>query len=138
VFPHNIISPNHPLLKGFDDNFLVPHSRYTQVSKEDILKVPQLEILAESDISGIHIVCDRSNRQFFITGHSEYDRCTLASEYFRDLKKGLDIQIPYNYFPQDNIENIPPFSWCCHANLMFSNWLNYCVYQQTPFDLSTL
>ncbi len=138
VFPHRIVSPNHPLLKGFDDIFMVPHSRYTQVSKEDILKVPELEILTESEISGIHIVCDRSNRQFFITGHSEYDRDTLANEFFRDLQKGLDIQVPYNYFPQNDPEKTPPFSWCCHANLMFSNWLNYCVYQQTPFDLSQL
>jgi len=142
VFPHKIISPNHPLLKGFDDNFLAPHSRHTQVSKEDILKVPELEILTESKISGIHIVCDRSNRQFFITGHSEYDRNTLANEFFRDIfrdmKKGLDIEVPFNYFPQNDPELTPPFSWCCHANLMFSNWLNYCVYQQTPFDLSTL
>lgn len=138
VFPHKIISPNHPLLKGFDDNFLAPHSRHTQVSKEDILKVPELEILTESKISGIHIVCDRSNRQFFITGHSEYDRNTLANEFFRDMKKGLDIDVPFNYFPQNDPELTPPFSWCCHANLMFSNWLNYCVYQQTPFDLSTL
>lgn len=138
VFPHTISSPNHPLLKGFDDVFLVPHSRHTEIRKEDILKVPDLEILAESEISGVHIVCDRNCRKFFITGHSEYDRETLANEFFRDVSKGLDIQIPYNYFPNNDPEKTPVFSWCCTANLMFSNWLNYCVYQQTPFDLSEL
>lgn len=138
IFPHSINVPTHPLLKGFDDVFFVPHSRHTEVKRSDIEKIPQLEILTESEISGIHIVCDRANRQFFITGHSEYDRDTIANEFFRDLKKGLQIQVPYNYFPENDPERIPHFSWCCHANLMFSNWLNYCVYQQTPFDLSDL
>lgn len=138
VFPHTICSENNPLLKGFDDIFYVPHSRHTEIRKEDILKVPQLEILAESDISGVHIVCDQSNRQFFITGHSEYDKNTIANEFFRDLSKGLDIKIPYNYFPDNDPEKTPNNLWSGHANLLFSNWLNYCVYQQTPFNLNDL
>ncbi len=138
VFPHKIVSANNPLLKGFDDSFLVPHSRYTDTRREDIVKVPELDILSESEISGVYIVSDLANRNFFISGHSEYERLTLANEYFRDVKKGLDIKAPFNYFPENNPEASPNFSWCCHANLMFSNWLNYCVYQQTPFDLSEL
>ncbi|MFA5658312.1 MAG: homoserine O-succinyltransferase [Oscillospiraceae bacterium] len=138
VYPHKTVSPNHPLLKGFDDIFYVPHSRYTEVRREDILKIPELEILAESELSGIHLVGDRTNRQYFITGHSEYDRETLANEFFRDLSKGLDIQIPCNYFPNNDPEKTPLFSWSCTANLMFSNWLNYCIYQQTPFDLEQI
>lgn len=138
VYPHKIISSNHPMLKGFDDVFYVPHSRHTEIKKEDVLNVPELEILAESDISGIHIINDITSRQFFITGHSEYDRDTLAAEFFRDVSKGLDIKVPYNYFPNNDPEKTPVFTWCCAANLMFSNWLNYCIYQQTPFDLSEL
>ncbi len=138
VFPHRILSENNPLLKGFDDIFYVPHSRYTEIRKEDIIKIPKLEILAESTISGINTVCDNLNRQFFILGHSEYDRNSLASEFFRDLSKGLDIKVPYNYFPDNDPEKTPKSQWCCHANLMFSNWLNYCVYQQTPFNLNEL
>lgn len=138
IFPHSIVSPNHPLLKGFDDVFYVPHSRHTEIKREDIDKVYNLQLLTESKLSGVHIVCDRTNRQYFITGHSEYDRSTLAYEYFRDKNKGLDVKLPYNYFPDDDCNKPPIFSWCCTANLMFSNWLNYCVYQQTPFNLSEL
>ncbi|MFT3952659.1 MAG: homoserine O-succinyltransferase [Oscillospiraceae bacterium] len=138
VFPHTINQPNHPLLKGFDDVFTVPHSRHTEIRRVDVENIPALTILAESTLSGIHIIADRTNRQFFFTGHSEYDRGTLAEEFFRDLGKGLDIQVPYGYFPDDDAEKTPHFSWCCHANLLFSNWLNYCVYQQTPFDLEAL
>lgn len=138
IFPHKAEVENCILLKGFDDIFLVPHSRNTEIRREDIDKVPQLEILTSSELSGVHIVANKNGRQYFITGHSEYDRDTIANEYFRDLDKGLDIQIPYNYFPDDNPENTPVFSWRCTANLMFSNWLNYCVYQKTPFDLDEL
>lgn len=138
IFPHKAEVENCILLKGFDDIFLVPHSRNTEIRREDIEKVPQLEILTSSELSGVHIVANKNGRQYFITGHSEYDRDTIANEYFRDLDKGLDIQIPYNYFPDDNPENTPVFSWRCTANLMFSNWLNYCVYQKTPFDLDEL
>jgi homoserine O-succinyltransferase len=138
IFPHKVEVENCALLRGFDDIFLVPHSRNTEVRREDIMKVHQLEILTSSDISGVHIVANRNGRQYFITGHSEYDRDTIANEYFRDLAKGIDIQIPYNYFPDDNPENKPVFSWKCTANLMFANWLNYCVYQKTPFNLEEL
>ncbi|MDE6500629.1 MAG: homoserine O-succinyltransferase [Ruminococcus sp.] len=138
IFPHRAEVENCRILCGFDDVFLVPHSRNTEVRREDIEKIPQLEILTSSEISGVHIVANKNGRQYFITGHSEYDRDTIANEYFRDVKKGIDIQIPYNYFPDDNPENTPVFSWRCTANLMFSNWLNYCVYQKTPYNLDEL
>lgn len=138
IFPHRAEVSNCQLLRGFDDIFLVPHSRNTEVRREDIEKIPQLEILTSSDISGIHIVANKNGRQYFITGHSEYDRDTIANEYRRDLEKGIDIQIPYNYFPDDDPDKMPLFSWKCTANLMFSNWLNYCVYQKTPYNLDEL
>lgn len=138
IFPHKAEVSNSKLLMGFDDEFLVPHSRHTEIRREDIEKIEQLEILTSSEISGIHIVANKNGRQYFITGHSEYDRETIANEYFRDLEKGLDIKIPYNYFPDDDITKTPKFSWRCTANLMFSNWLNYCVYQLTPFNLEEL
>lgn len=138
IFPHRAEVSNCQLLRGFDDIFLVPHSRNTEIRREDIEKIPQLEILTSSDISGIHIVANKNGRQYFITGHSEYDRDTIANEYRRDVEKGIDIQIPYNYFPDDDPDKIPLFSWKCTANLMFSNWLNYCVYQKTPYNLDEL
>mgnify|MGYP000890031271 FL=1 len=138
IFPHKIEKPNHPLLKGFDEIFMVPHSRHTEIRREDIEKNPSLEILTSSEQAGIHIVADKTGRQFFITGHSEYDRDTIANEYFRDKDKGLDIDLPVNYFPENNPDKMPLYTWRCHANLMFSNWLNYCVYQPTPFNLDEL
>lgn len=138
IFPHNIERVNSQLLKGFDEGFLAPHSRHTEVRREDILKNPNLEISASSDIAGVHIVANKNGRQYFIMGHSEYDRNTLAEEYFRDVQKGADIQMPYNYFPNDDASKQPVFKWRCHANLMYSNWLNYCVYQRTPFNLKDL
>ena len=138
IFPHRAEVSNCQLLRGFDDIFYVPHSRNTEVRREDIERIPQLEILTSSDISGVHIVANKNGRQYFITGHSEYDRDTIANEYRRDLEKGIDIQLPYNYFPGDNPDNMPVFSWRCTANLMFSNWLNYCVYQKTPYNLDEL
>lgn len=138
IFPHRAEVSNCQLLRGFDDVFLVPHSRNTEIRREDIEKIPQLEILTSSDISGIHIVANKNGRQYFITGHSEYDRDTIANEYRRDVEKGIDIQIPYNYFPDDDPDKMPLFSWKCTANLMFSNWLNYCVYQKTPYNLDEL
>lgn len=138
IFPHHIEKPMNPLLKGFDEIFMVPHSRYTETRREDIKKVSELELLTYSEISGVHIVADKSGRQYFITGHSEYDRDTISNEYFRDINKGLDIEIPANYFPNNDSSKPPLFSWRCHANLMFSNWLNYCVYQPTPYDLDEL
>ena len=138
VFPHKVLQHNHQLVRGFDDVFYVPHSRHTEVRKEDILRCGQLGILTESEISGVHIVASKDGRQFFVTGHSEYDLYTLANEYFRDVKKKMKIQLPYHYFPDDNPEKLPNFIWKSHANLMFSNWLNYFVYQQTPYNLETL
>ena len=138
VFPHKVLQHNHQLVRGFDDVFYVPHSRHTEVRKEDILRCGQLEILTESEISGVHIVASKDGRQFFVTGHSEYDLYTLANEYFRDVKKKMKIQLPFHYFPDDNPEKLPNFIWKSHANLMFSNWLNYFVYQQTPYNLETL
>ncbi len=138
IFPHRAEVSNCQLLRGFDDIFNVPHSRNTEVRREDIERIPQLEILTSSEISGVHIVANKNGRQYFITGHSEYDRDTIANEYRRDVEKGIDIQIPYNYFPNDDPNNMPVFSWRCTANLMFSNWLNYCVYQKTPYNLEEL
>ena len=138
VFPHKVLQHNHQLVRGFDDVFYVPHSRHTEVRKADILRCDQLEILTESEISGVHIIASKDGRQFFVTGHSEYDLYTLANEYYRDVKKKMKIQLPYHYFPDDNPEKLPNFIWRSHANLLFSNWLNYFVYQQTPYNLETL
>ena len=138
VFRHTVEEPNFMLFRGFDDEFWVPHSRNTTILREDIEKVPQLKILTESELSGVHIVANKNGRQYFITGHSEYDRDTLKGEYFRDKEKGAEIAVPYGYFPDDDPTKEPHFSWGCSANLLFSNWLNYCVYQQTPYDLTAL
>lgn len=138
VFEHKVLNPKHPILNGFDDIFLVPHSRHTEVRSEDIKKVAELEILAQSDIAGVDIVGDRSMRRFFILGHREYDKRTLANEYFRDLEKGLQIELPYNYFPDDDPNNKPLHTWVCHANLMFSNWLNFIVYPGTPYNIDDI
>lgn len=138
VFPHRCLEPDSLLLKGFDDTFMVPQSRYTEIRREDVERASMLRLLTYSEETGVHIVADRLGRQLFITGHSEYDRWTLANEYFRDVDKGLDISVPCNYFPNDNPTLRPLNSWKGHANLMFSNWLNYCVYQKTPFDLKNL
>jgi homoserine O-succinyltransferase len=138
IFPHRVERVNSQLMKGFDEGFLVPHSRHTEIHREDVLKNPNLEILASSDEAGVAIVANRNGRQYFVMGHCEYDRNTLADEYFRDVAKGLDVEVPYHYFPDDDPSKVPVFNWRCHANLMYSNWLNYCVYQRTPFDLNEL
>ena len=138
IFPHVVEVEHSLLLKGFDECFYVPHSRNTEVRRADIEQVSQLEILTSSPMSGVHIVANKNGRQYFITGHSEYDRDTIAQEYFRDRDKGIDIQIPYHYFPEDDPTRTPRVTWRCHANLMFSNWLNYCVYQRTPYNLDEL
>ncbi len=138
VFPHKVIVRNHPLLNGFDDVFFVPHSRYTEVSIGDIEAVPQLEMLAYSDEAGAYIIADRTDRQIFITGHAEYDRDTLKNEYLRDVDKGIEIEVPKNYFPDNDPSRPPLISWHGHASLMYSNWLNFCVYQETPYDLKDL
>lgn len=140
VFPHKVVEENRHkmLLRGFDDVFYVPHSRHTTILREDIEKVSELEILAESSEAGVYIINAKSERQFFVTGHSEYDAETLATEYFRDVDKGLDIDIPKNYFPDDNPKNPPEVKWKAHANLLYSNWLNYFVYQTTPYDIEDI
>ena len=137
-FKHHITNPVCSLLKGFGDVFHCPHSRHTEVRREDIERCPGLIIDAESYEAGVHVVSDRTERQFFLFGHWEYDRETLSKEYFRDLSKGLPINIPYNYFPDNDPTQTPIFNWSCSANLMYANWLNYCVYQETPYDLEKL
>ena len=135
VFKHRIDDELNPIFRGFDDMFYVPHSRYSEVRREDIDKVPALKIIAESAESGIYIVMTRGGREFFITGHSEYSPGTLDFEYRRDLEKGINPEIPVNYYENDNPDNPPIVRWRSHANLLFSNWLNYFVYQETPYDI---
>jgi homoserine O-succinyltransferase len=135
VFRHKTYNRTNLLTRGFDDEFLAPHSRYTEVRKEDIGKIKDLEILADSEEAGIYLVASRDLKRIFITGHSEYDPLTLKSEYDRDVAKGLDIKIPVNYFRNDDPAQTPLVKWRSHASLLFSNWLNYCVYQVTPYIL---
>lgn len=138
IFPHKSLDETHPLMRGLDDIYYVPHSRHTEIKTQDIAQVKDLQILSYSELAGIHIVADMECRKFFVTGHSEYDRDTLAREYFRDKEKGLDIDIPYNYFPNDDVNATPQMEWKGTANILFNNWLNYFVYQKTPYDLNTL
>lgn len=139
VFPHKFANPNHPMFKGFDDVFYVPHSRHSAVNIDDIRDCPKLTLLAYSDIAGMYAAADKTGRQIFITGHGEYDRDTLKNEYLRDQAKGLtDVGLPYGYFPDDDPEQTPPFVWRAAASLMYSNWLNFVVYQETPFDITKI
>lgn len=138
VFSHRVLTPNHPLMRGIDDVFALPHSRNTGVRTSDVRAHPELEILSMSDEAGVSIVANKSGRQFFILGHPEYDRDTLAREFFRDLDKGIEPKVPRNYFPEDNTERIPIMKWKSYANLLFINWLNYYVYQNTPYNLSDI
>ena len=138
LFSHRVLEPTHPLVRGFDEQFWAPHSRHTEVRSSDIRADMRLRLLSESDEAGAYIAVSRDNRQVFVTGHSEYDRNTMAGEYFRDLNKGLDIQLPRSYFPGDDPSREPPMVWRGHANLLYSNWLNYCVYQETPYSLDEL
>lgn len=138
VFPHRSLDNYHPLLRGLDEVFYVPHSRHTEIKMNDIALVKDLQVLTYSDMAGIHLVSDMACRNFYATGHSEYDRDTLFKEYFRDKSKGLNISVPYNYFPCDDPTKTPLVTWRSAANIIFSNWLNYFVYQKTPYDLSTL
>jgi len=138
VFPHRSLDNYHPLLRGFDDVFYVPHSRHTEIRRSDIALVKDLQILSYSDMAGVHLISDMDCRNFFATGHSEYDRNTLALEYFRDVNKGLKIKVPYNYFPDDDPKRTPIMTWRGSASLLFANWLNYFVYQKTPYDLNSL
>mgnify|MGYP004510653913 FL=1 len=138
IFPHTCLDDTHPLMRGLDDVYYVPHSRHTEIRMSDIAQVKDLQIISYSEEAGVHIVSDMECRNFFVTGHSEYDRDTLAKEYFRDLSKGLDIDMPVNYFPNNDTNLVPKMTWKGTANLIFNNWLNYFVYQKTPYDLSTL
>lgn len=138
VFHHRVTHKGSILFRGFDDVFMVPHSRHTTVRKEDILKVPSLKILAESEEAGVYAISTNEGRRIFITGHSEYDTDTLAQEYWRDKEAGLSIKVPENYFPQDDDSREPNSNWRSSANLLYSNWLNYFVYQSTPYDINTV
>ena len=138
VFEHRTLQPNHPLMRGFDESFRAPHSRHTEIRREDIEMCGKVEILAESDEAGVYIVASKKRRLFYVTGHSEYDAGTLAAEYFRDVDKGLDIAVPKHYFPEDDPTQEPKNVWRGHAHLLFSNWLNYFVYQSTPYDINKI
>ncbi|HBV85181.1 homoserine O-succinyltransferase [Desulfosporosinus sp.] len=138
IFKHNVNKSSlngMQLLRGFDDEFYVPHSRHTEIKHADFAIHPELEILSESDEAGIYIVVSKDGRQVFVTGHSEYDTLTLKEEYDRDIAKGLSISLPKGYFPKDDPSQIPIHNWRSHTNLLFQNWLNYYVYQETPYDL---
>ena len=138
VFSHNNLMPGHPLMRGFDEEFSAPHSRHTEVRREDIEASGRLDILAESDEAGIYICASEKRRLFYVTGHSEYDAETLGLEYKRDMSRGLDPKIPRHYFPGDDPAKTPKNTWRAHAHLLFSNWLNYFVYQNTPYDLAKI
>ena len=139
VFKHNINDPSFPLFRGFDDEFYVPHSRHTTVCIDEIEKHPELTILSQSDEAGVYIISSRGGREFYVTGHSEYSPLTLHSEYMRDKEKGLDsVEIPKNYYRNNDPSQPPLVLWRSHANLLFINWLNYFVYQATPYDISKI
>lgn len=138
VFRHRVTHKGSILFRGSDDVFMVPHSRHTTIMKRDVKKIPALKILSESDEAGVYVVSTNEGRQLFITGHSEYDPDTLAREYWRDRNAGLPIQIPVNYFPNDDVSKAPVCTWRSSANLLYSNWLNYFVYQQTPYDAKNI
>lgn len=138
VFKHTRIDSTNPILRGFDDVFYVPHSRHTEIRRDDILKVPELTILSESKESGVYMVASVNGREFFLTGHSEYSKDTLDIEYKRDLAKNLPIEMPENYYLDDNPENPPVVRWRSQANMLFVNWLNYFVYQKTPYNINAI
>lgn len=138
IFSHHLLCKTDPLVRGFDDIFLAPHSRYTEVYGTDIGKIPNLHILAESEEAGVYLVVSKDRRQVFLTGHCEYDRETLQKEYLRDKDTMEDPPLPCHYFPNDDDTKEPPMTWKSHAHLLFANWLNYYVYQETPFDLQKI
>lgn len=138
IFEHQPLDLYHPLMRGIDEKYYVPQSRHTEIRMADIAKIKDLQVLSYSPVSGVHLLSDMDCRNFFSTGHSEYDADTLATEYFRDKNKGLDIKIPYNYFPDDDTTKKPTITWRSTGILLFTNWLNYFVYQRTPYDLSNL
>ena len=134
VYAHHVKNRKIPLVRGFDDVFYAPHSRHTEVLKEDILKNPELTILAESDDAGVFLLMDQDGKKIFVMGHPEYDRYTLHNEYERDKKKGLDIDMPVNYYPDNDDTQKPLLQWRSHGNILYSNWLNYYVYQEVPYE----
>ena len=138
VFEHRALEPLNPIFRGFDDRFFVPHSRHTEVRREDIERVKELNILSESDESGVHLVMARGGRELFVTGHSEYGPLTLDGEYKRDRERGMEVDLPKHYYEGDDPERGPVVCWRGHANLLFSNWLNYFVYQETPYNIEEI
>ena len=138
VYKHNLDYKNGMLFRGFDDEFMVPHSRHTTISREDVEDNPRLKILASSEEAGLYAIMSPKGRQIFIMGHSEYDADTLNKEYVRDKNAGLPIKVPKNYFPDDDDTQEPRSTWRSHANLLYTNWLNYFVYQTTPYDIMTI
>ncbi len=138
VYDHKVEHKSSILFRGFDEVFRAPHSRHTTILREDVEKVPQLKILASSEEAGLYVISTSRGRQIFVTGHSEYDRDTLKKEYVRDVNAGLPISVPYQYFPDDDPTKDPVVTWRSHANLLYSNWLNYFVYQVTPYDITKI
>lgn len=138
VFDHTVVKPHSPLVRGFDDSFRAPHSRYTEVRAEDIEAHPELELIAVSDEAGVYIAKSIDSSNFFVFGHPEYDSVTLKAEYDRDISRGLDMHVPVNYYPNDDPSREPVSSWRSHAQLLYTNWLNYYVYQTTPYDISQI
>ncbi len=138
VYPHRVTRPGNPLVRGFDDVFVMPHSRHTALCLEDLQQTSALRVLAEGDASGPAILSTENGRRIFVTGHPEYDRLTLDAEYRRDVGKGMSVPVPYGYYPNDDPTQTPIFSWRSHAHLLYQNWLNYYVYQSTPYDLKAL
>ena len=136
VYKHRVMNRKEPLVRGFDDVFMAPHSRYTEACRKDILNNKQLKVFADSDEAGIYIAIGQDGKHIFVMGHPEYDRMTLDQEYKRDLDKGLEPQLPVNYYPDDDCNRKPVLSWRSHANNLYTNWLNYYVYQITPYDLN--
>lgn len=136
VYKHRVMNRKEPLVRGFDDVFMAPHSRYTQASRQQILDNPRLKVLADSDEAGIYIVLGDGGKEIFVMGHPEYDRLTLDQEYKRDFDKGIEPDLPVNYYPDDDCNRKPLLSWRSHANNLYTNWLNYYVYQITPYDLN--
>ena len=135
VYPHKVANRKVPLVRGFDDIFLAPHSRHTESSADEIHACPEITVLAESDVAGVFLAMTKEGKQIFVNGHPEYDRYTLHNEYRRDLERGLPIHVPINYYPDDNPEARPLLQWRSHSNNLYTNWLNYYVYQLTPYEL---
>ena len=135
IYSHKVHNRKEPIVRGFDDVFLAPHSRYTEINPEEVKNKPELTILADSEEAGLYLVMSQGGKQFFVFGHPEYDRITLDKEYKRDLDKGINPEMPYNYYPGDNPENKPLLTWRAHSNALYTNWLNYYVYQATPYKL---